>query len=295
MKILITGGAGFIGSHLVDALSKDKKDSIIILDNFYRGRIQNIKHNLKSKNIRLINGDIRNYNSLKRIGKIDIIYHLAAQSNVIGSSLNPDYAFSSNVDGTYNILKYASKNNVKGFVFASSREVYGNPQYIPVDEKHPLNPINMYGALKASGEMLCRAFIKSHKLNVHIVRITNGYGPRDRDRVIPIFLENASKNKDLELYGGKQILDFIWIRDIINGIIQVSKRDDFVGEAVNIGTGKGTSIEDLAKNIIKITGSKSEIVRKKSRGIDVKKFIAKTGKIKLKTLKLGDGLKKMLG
>ena len=99
---------------------------------------------------------------------------------------------------------------------------------------------------------------------------------------------------NLELFGGKQILDFIWIGDVVRGVIQVSKKESYVGETVNIGTGVGTSIEDLAKKIIKITDSKSKIIRKSPRGIDVENFIAKTDKLKLKTLKLDDGLKEML-
>lgn len=294
MKILVTGGAGFIGSHLVDRLSKNKKNTIIIFDNFYRGDTDNIKIHLDNKKIKIIKGDVRNYNSLKKIGKVDLIYHLAAQSNVIGSLVKPGYCFSSNVQGTYNMLKYASDNNVKRFIFSSSREVYGNPKYLPVDEHHQLNPINMYGATKVCGEMLCKTFMKNQKLKITILRIANVYGLRDKDRVIPIFLENAKNNKNLELFGGKQILDFIWIGDVIKGFIEILKNTKYIGETANIGTGVGTSIEDLAKRIIKITNSESKIIMKKARNIDVKKFISKSNILKLKTLKLEEGLKKML-
>ncbi len=294
MRILVTGGAGFIGSHLVDVLSQDADNTIIVFDNFHRGKRDNLKAHLHDGKVKLISGDIRDYSSLKKIGKIDLIYHLAAQSNVIGSFLNQDYAFGSNVDGTFNVLKYASENNVKRFIFSSSREVYGNPECLPVDEKHPLNPINIYGATKASGEMLCQAFIKTKNLKIAILRIANVYGPRDKDRVIPIFLENAKSNRDLELFGGKQVLDFVWIGDVIKSIVDISKDDKFIGEVINIGTGMGISIEDLAKKIIKITGSKSRIVRKNPRSVDVENFIAKSDKYKLKALKLDDGLKRIL-
>lgn len=294
MRFLVTGGLGFIGSHLVDALFKNKSNEIIILENFYRGSINNIKTHLKNKNIKLIKGDVRYYNDFKRIGKVDFIYHLAAQSNVVGSFFKPDYAFSSNVKGTYNALKYASNCNVKRFIFTSSREVYGNAEYLPVDEKHPLNPINLYGATKACGEMLCKTFLKTHKLKTTILRIANVYGPRDKDRVIPIFLENARNNKNLELFGGKQVLDFIWIGDVINVINKVSTDDKYTGETVNVGTGTGTSIENLAKMVIKITKSKSRIIRKSPRNFDVENFVATSGKLKLKTTSLSDGLNKML-
>lgn len=298
MNILVTGGAGFIGSHLIDLLVKDRQNKIIVLDNFYRGNLQNIEQHIKNKRIMLIKGDIIKYNEIKKIGKkiskADIIYHLAAQSNVVGSFFNPDYAFSTNIKGTYNVLKYASEIKADRLIFSSSREVYGNPEYLPVDEKHALNPINMYGATKSSGEMMCRFFQNSRDLKITILRIANVYGPRDKDRVIPIFLENAKKNKDLQLFGGKQVLDFIWVGDVINGIDQISKNDKYIGETVNIGTGIGTSIEELAKMIIRLTNSKSRIIKKPSRSFDVDKFIARSDKIKLKTIKLEDGLKEMI-
>ncbi len=294
MRILVTGGAGFIGSHLVDELSEDKDNRIIILDNFYKGSLDNIKQHLKIKDITIIRGDVRDYNSFKGIGKVDVVYHLAAQSNVAGSFFKPDYAFSSNVTGTYNALKYSSEQKVKRFVFSSSREVYGNPKYVPVDEEHPLNPINMYGATKVCGEALCRAFSRNG-VDFTILRIANSYGPRDKDRVIPIFIKNAKNNKNLQLIGGQQVLDFIWIRDVINEMVKISKNAKFKGETINIGTGIGTSIEELAKIIIRLTNSKSKIIRKNTRSFDVQKFIAKSSKIKLKTTKLVDGLKKTIG
>lgn len=294
MRILVTGGAGFIGSHLVDELSKDKSNKITLLDSFYRGSLENIKQLLKNKDIRIIKGDVRDINSFKKIGKVDIVYHLAAQSNVAGSFFKPDYAFSSNVVGTHNALKYSSGQRVKRFVFSSSREVYGNPEHVPVDEMQKLGPINMYGATKVCSEALCRAFSRAG-LNLTIMRIANSYGPRDKDRVIPLFIKNAKNNKNLELFGGHQVLDFIWVGDVVNAMIKASKNTELVGETANIGTGIGTSIEGLAKIIIKLTGSKSKIARKKARSFDVQRFISKSSKIKLKTTKLVDGLKKTIG
>ncbi|HLG25022.1 MAG TPA: NAD-dependent epimerase/dehydratase family protein [Candidatus Nanoarchaeia archaeon] len=292
MKILVTGGAGFIGSHLVDELSINKENEIIIVDNFHRGSLDNIRRHLKSKKVRLINCDIRDYNSLKNIGKIDLVYHCAAQSNVAGSLFNPDYAVTSNINGTYNVLKYSSLNNAEKFIFFSSREVYGNPEYLPVDESHPLNPINTYGMTKVCGEYLCRNFEKVGGIDVSIIRVANVYGPRDKERVIPIFLEKAKKNKDIVLFGGKQVLDFIWVGDVIKSIMKISAKDNPKG-AINIGTGIGTSIEELARKIINATKSKSRIVIEKKRSMDVERFIAKS-KIGLKATGLDKGISLML-
>ena len=294
MKILITGGAGFIGSHLVDRLSKDKNNTIIILDNFHRSEIKNIKQHSMNRKVRLIKGDIRNKNLIKKIAKVDVVYHLAAQSNVVGAFLNPDYAVSTNIEGTFNMIKYAIKEKISKFIFFSSREVYGNPNYLPVDEKHSLSPNNIYGATKVSGEMLCSTLLKNQNIKFTILRIANTYGPRDKNRVIPIFLDNAKKNKPLVLFGGKQVLDFIWIDDLIKAIIKISKSDSYSGKSINVGTGKGTSIESLAKLIKKTANSKSKIIRKNARNIDVEKFISKSENFSLKTLKLEKGLKKML-
>lgn len=291
MRILVTGGAGFIGTHLVYQLSKEKKNKIIIFDNFHRSDINNI---LKNKNVNLIEGDIRDYKSIKNIGNIDFIYHLAAQSNVLGSFTNPDYTFSSNVIGTYNLLKYATGKKIKKFIFLSSREVYGNPTYLPVDEKHPLGPINMYGSTKAAGEMLCKTFMQQNGLAVTTLRMANVYGLGDKDRVIPIFLDNIRRNKNLTIFGGKQVLDFIWVGDAVNAIIEISNKDKYDEETINIGTGVGTSINDLAKKIIKISNSGVDIIKKKQRVIDVEKFISKSDKFKSKNLNLDDGLKRMI-
>ena len=190
MRLLITGGAGFIGSYLVDKLSEDKNNEVIIFDNFHRGKKEKISQALKKNNVKLIEGDIRSPEDIEKIGEVDFIYHLAAQSNVADAEEDPDYTISSNIGGTYNLLKFASENKVKGFLFSSSREVYGNPEYIPVDELHPLNPINFYGATKVSGEMLCKAFQSKYGLKVSVIRIANVYGPRDIGRVIPIFIKN---------------------------------------------------------------------------------------------------------
>lgn len=293
-RILVSGGAGFIGSHLVDELLKNKKDEIVIFDNFHRGRKENIMNALKNGNVKLIEGDIRSLKDIRKIGAIDFVYHLAAQSNVAGAEENLDYTIGSNIEGTYNLLKFAVRNKVKGFLFASSREVYGDARKIPVDEGHPLNPVNFYGTTKLSGELLCKAFQNKYGLNVTIVRLANVYGPRDFGRVIPLFVKGIKERKNLTVFGGKQVLDFIWIGDVIDCIIRVCKKRKFYGETINIGTGRGVSIEMLAKMVVRLSGSKSKVVRKSPRKMDVKCFISKSDKLHFNALKLEKGLKMLL-
>ena len=292
VSVLVTGGAGFIGSHLVDRLVNKGYD-ICVFDNLHRGNLQNIKKSIDK--VKFVTGDIRNFKKINNAIKgYDIVFHLAAQSNVIGSIKNPEYTFSTNVDGTLNTLKAAQKNKVKRFIFMSSREVYGDPEFLPVDNKHPLNPKNLYGKTKLGSEILCNYFHKFFNLRTVILRVSNVYGPRDKERVIPVFMENLKHNKDLTVYGGRQILDFIWIDDVIDFLVRVMEDGSFTGKTINLGSGKGTKIMDLARMVISLSKSKSKIIRKKKRHYDVDCFVADIKNLDIKPTKLEDGLKKLI-
>ena len=158
MRVLVTGGAGFLGSHLVDAVVA-AGDEVIILDNLYRGSAANIDAHLRSGAVTFIEGDIRDYTAvLEAAAGVDVVYHLAAQSNVIGALEDTDYSFTTNVAGTYNVLKAAACAGVRRLVFSSSREVYGEPDSIPVPESAPLTAKYPYGASKIAGEAYCRVW-----------------------------------------------------------------------------------------------------------------------------------------
>ena len=156
-RILITGGAGFIGSHLVDRLALDPSNHLIVLDNLRRGRLANLEP--MTDRVEFIQGDICDRSVVERaVQGVDLVYHLAAQSNVLGAVTDIDYSFRANVVGTFEVLKAAAEAGVRRLVFSSSREVYGDPQTLPVPESAPISPKNAYGASKAAGEMYCRAF-----------------------------------------------------------------------------------------------------------------------------------------
>src|SRR5215471_2362503 len=208
-KVVVTGGAGFIGSHLVDRLLADTQSEVVILDNLHRGRLTNLAQHADSPRLSIIQGDIRDFDIVAQtLRGADVVYHLAAQSTVMGAVDDLDYSFGTNVIGTFNVLKAASRESVQRVVFASSREVYGEPIELPVDEGQPLLAINFYGASKVMGEAYCRAFRRANGLDTVILRLSNAYGPRDYGRVIPLWIEQALRGEDLELYGGKQVLDF---------------------------------------------------------------------------------------
>ena len=271
MKILISGGAGFIGRHLAIHLSQRHDCSIVALDNLYRASRRDLSE--AEFTPALIEGDVRDRGLLSEVmAGVDVVFHLAAQSNVIGASLDRDYSFSTNVAGTFNVLSAAEQAGVKKVIFASSREVYGEQQHFPIAERAELRPKNAYGASKVAGEAYCR-FFRSAGLPVQILRLANVYGPGDRDRVIPIFIDNALRGEPLVLYGGDQILDFVWIGTVLEAFERAMKTDA-LENPVNIGSGTGVRIRELAEMVIQQTESKSAIVEASGRPCETRGFIA---------------------
>lgn len=256
-KILVTGGAGFIGSALVRFLLKGDND-IIIFDDFSVGSRDNIKDILNDKHIKIIKGDIRIYRSIqKAIDNVDYIFHLAVQC--LGESLvRPKYVNEVNVTGTLNLCMASLKNrSLKRFTYVSSSEVYGTAKYIPMDENHPLIPSTPYGVSKAAGELYARSFHIANGLPIVIVRPFNTYGPRARlDRysaVIPNFVNRVMGGLPPIIYGdGSQTRDFTYVSDTVEGMVLAAESDALVGDVVNIASGKETSVNELANIILKM-------------------------------------------
>jgi UDP-glucose 4-epimerase len=269
--VLITGGLGFVGGHLVDSLIETGVGEVRVFDN--RRRAVTDPKDWPNEAVTLIEGDIRDRSELAAaIEDCDLVYHLAAQSNVMGAVSDPDYAVTTNVGGTLNVLLAAREAGVRRVVFTSSREVYGDPARVPIHEDSPLLPKNLYGASKAAGEMYCRA-LGNGTQEIVILRLANVYGPRDRDRVIPLFLNAAVQGASLEVYGGEQIIDFVWIGTVVNSLLRVGF-GDHVSEPLNIGSGVGVTVLDLAHRILAMVPSTSHCVRLPSRDIEVTRFVA---------------------
>jgi UDP-glucose 4-epimerase len=262
MRILITGGCGFIGANLVNLLLDYKDFDITILDNLSTGRLDYLKdvlrrHGLNSSDINFINGDIRDkYLVNNGHERHDIVVHLAANAGVIQSIKDPFGDFEVNVLGTLNMLNASLRSGAEKFIFASSNAPVGN-QPSPMNEKKPPKPLSPYGASKLSGEGYCSAYYGSYGLRTVILRFSNAYGPYclHKNSVVAKFIKDGILERRLTIYGdGAQTRDFIYVEDICRAILGVveSKSESIYGEIFHLGTGKETKIIDLAKIVQKV-------------------------------------------
>jgi UDP-glucose 4-epimerase len=249
-SILVTGGAGFIGSHLCKKLSS-LAGNLTIYDNLSNGKVENVKHLPK---VRFVKADILDLKKLYAQEKADVIYHLAAQVVVPYSMENPIEDFETNARGTLNVLEKARKDDAR-VVFASSAAVYGNTTQLPTPETYGFSPDSCYGLSKVVGEQYCNMYSKQYGLDVTIVRFANVYGPKCHG-VIHDFLDKISRNPEkLEIIGtGMQSRDFVHVYDVVEALILAATSEAALGETFNIGFGKTTTIIDLAKIILNILG-----------------------------------------
>lgn len=278
-RVVVTGGAGFIGSHVVDAVLADGDATVAVIDNFKRGRVENLSAWQGNPRLSVLRSDIRDLASLRiALRGATTVYHLAAQATVLGAASDFDYTVSTNILGTYNVLRAAADQGVKRVVFASSREVYGEPVDIPVDETHPMLAINLYGATKVAGEALCRAFARECGLDTQVLRLANVYGERDFGRVIPRWIAEAKEGGDLTVYGGDQVIDFIWVGDVAQAMLQAAAAEVPL-PPINVASGTGTKIHDLAKRIMQVSGSAAQLRVVPRRPIEVMRFVASTDRM----------------
>jgi len=287
MKIFVTGGAGFIGSHLCDKYTKEGH-TVICLDNFMSGNLMNIRHLLDYRNFKLIKGDIRDFDLLEKIMRdVDVVFHLAAQIHVDRSYIEPKLTYEVNVMGTQNILEIARLYDAKKVIHASTSEVYGSALHVPIDENHPLNAPHPYGSSKIAADRMCYAYIQTYGMNISILRLFNVFGPRQRDigygGVISMFTRRVLNNVPPIIYGdGLQTRDYTYIEDAVKAYDLVLNYNKPITEPINFGTGKEVSIIDLANKIIDLCGKKGNIkpVLVEPRIGEVKRLIANATKAK---------------
>ena len=266
-KVLVTGGAGFIGSHLVDSLLLLGGDVTVFdnFDEFYQGKEQNIATYLGNQRFHFVKGTILDYDALHLAMRgSELVFHLAAQPGIRYCLANPVKAHEVNVTGTLNVLLASKKLGVGKLVYASSSSLYGNVTRVPIQESSPLNPTSIYGATKLAAEKYCLAYHQTYGLPVTCLRYFSVYGPRGRpDQVLYSMAEKAAAGDAPIVYGdGKQSRDFTFVSDIISGTILAALRDDSVGEVFNLGFGAEFSITEAAERINDYFRNREEPVHK---------------------------------
>ncbi|MBU0666493.1 MAG: SDR family oxidoreductase [Nanoarchaeota archaeon] len=252
MKCLVTGGAGFIGSHIVDKLIS-KKHQVVIIDNLSTGKRKNI-----NKKAKFYKADLRSkkIDNIFKKEKPEIIFHTAAHINVRYSVTNPVYDANNNILGGLNLLETCKKYGVKKIIYSSTGgAIYGNPEYMPCDEKHPIRPICPYGASKYSFEKYLFIYKELHGLNYTILRYANVFGPRQDPKgeagVISIFLGKLQKNQICTINGtGKQTRDFVYVEDVANA--NILAMDKASGQIINIGVKEETDVNTIYEKLAKI-------------------------------------------
>jgi len=284
--ILVTGGAGFIGSHLVDRLLVEKAKRVIVVDNMFLGSEFNLK-NAINNGVVLYKDDIEITSSLDYIFEkhnIDIVFNCATKA-LNYSFVNPKNAFDTNVNGVLNILEHQRKGHFKTLVHFSTSEVYGTAEYEPMDESHPIKPTTTYAAGKAAADIAINSWVNMFNLDAFIVRPFNNYGPRQNHKgymagIIPITAFRILNNINPEIHGtGLQSRDFIYVLDTVDAIIKLyplMERSD----SINISTDGQVSMKEVVHKIVDAMGYQGEISQKEARGADVECHNASNEKVK---------------
>ena len=298
-KALVTGGAGFIGSHLVDYLLKEDY-GVTVLDNFSSGRIENLAQHKKNKNKKIVNADAADFNKIKKyFNGIDYVFHLAALADIVPSIKNPLSYHHSNVEGTISVLEASRINNVKRFVYAASSSCYGIPDKYPTPETASTNPQYPYALTKYLAEQYVMHWNKVYDLPSLSLRMFNVYGPRSRTSgaygaVFGVFLAQKIAKKPFTIVGdGNQTRDFVFVGDVVKAYV-LSAKSDLKGEIFNVGSGEDQSVNKLAN----LLGGEKKIYIPKRPG-EPDKTLADITQIKKKIgwqpeISLEEGVKIML-
>ncbi|MBU3966964.1 MAG: GDP-mannose 4,6-dehydratase [Euryarchaeota archaeon] len=293
--VLLTGATGFVGPYLVKELL-DRKARIKVLTMDKARNLTGLEDE-----ITLVRGNITDTGSLQDIMKdADMVFHLAAVSNVNYAIAHPRETFEINATGTLNLLEEARKNTSGKFVYISSSHVYGVPQYLPMDEKHPVSPRELYSASKASAEMLVNAYALNYGLKAAIIRPFNMFGPgQSEDFIIPSIIKQAYQKDTIELGNLSPTRDMLYIKDAINGMLTIAEHGDGI---YNLGSGRETSIKEVVESVIDIIDPAKKYVsiesRRRSNAVDIPRMCADVSKLKmlgwLPEVDLRDGLMKMI-
>ena len=295
---------GFIGGHLVNRLMHDNVN-VIVLDNLFSGSLKNVGAYIEDNHFQFVNGDVRDFKVLKRsVANVKCVVHLAAITSVPFSVGEPTLTHKVNAIGTLNLLKACLDCEVERFVFASSCSVYGEPCYLPINEEHPISPVSPYAVSKLAAERHCRAFHETYGLRTVILRLFNVYGSgqglNGEGGVVAKFIERLRCKLPLVIYGdGTQTRDFVHVEDVVDAILLALNSENAAGEVFNIGFGKPTSMNYLAKTVLDLACEDLDVIYEESRLGDIKQSFANIEKAKKilgynPRIMLQDGLKSLL-
>ena len=275
-RVLVTGGAGFIGSHLVDLLAAS--NDVTVVDDFSVGARANLTETPGP--VRVISADIRDRAAIQPLVRTaDVVFHLAVVCLRV-SIPDPLASHFVNDMGTLNLLLAAQNSSIERFVYVSSSEVYGTALRVPMDEDHPLNPMTPYAAAKLAGESYALSFHHTYGFPATVVRPFNVYGPRSHvdgpsGEVIPRFVARVLAGKPAVVFGdGLQTRDFTWVGDTVRGILLAAECDELVGDCINIARGQEVSILRVAQILKSLTGSRQPIQHQPARPGDVRRHVA---------------------
>ncbi|MFB3764136.1 MAG: dTDP-glucose 4,6-dehydratase [Methanotrichaceae archaeon] len=281
-SVLVTGGAGFIGSHLVDRLIQEETEKIVVVDNFFLGKESNLEHASASyPNLRVYHQDASDYGRMKEISdreNIEVIFNLAVIP-LPASLTRPKWSFEQNINIALAICELAREDIFDTLIHFSSSEVYGTSEYAPMDEKHPLNGTTPYAASKAASDQLIFSYCRTFDIDASIIRPFNNYGPRQNEGsyagVIPLTMKRILRDEPPVIYGdGKQTRDYLYVTDTINAAVEIYNHKGTRNKVLNIASGKEISIESLIKAIAEYMKFEGPILYEKERPGDVRRHIA---------------------
>ncbi|MBE3101915.1 MAG: GDP-mannose 4,6-dehydratase [Firmicutes bacterium] len=306
-SIIVTGGAGFIGSHLVDRLISEQPKELIVCSNFFLGKESNLTDALrKFPKLKIVKVDVSDYGEMRQILEkysVDIVFNLAVIP--LPTSLEkPEWTFSENVNMTLNLCKLAREDKFKSLIQFSSSEAYGSALYSPMDEQHPINPETPYAASKAATDHLAFSYGRTFGIDVKIIRPFNNYGPRQNwgnyAGIIPLSIKRILENAPLTIFGdGLQTRDYIFVTDTAEAAVAISKTANARNKVINVGTGQEITVLNLLKLIADKMNYKKEFIFKEARPGDVRRHIADTKLLKKLTgfepkVKIEEGIKKTI-
>jgi UDP-glucose 4-epimerase len=281
-RILVTGGAGFIGSHLVDELIPYAPDTVIVVDNFFLGKMENLEKAKKAfEGLKVYREDVSDYTATENIirnEKIDVVFDLAVKP-LPYSFTNPEGAYMTSVRIAYTLCSLLKKGLFETMIHFSSSEAYGSAVHVPMDENHPLNPTTPYSAGKASADLLIMSYYRTFNVDATVIRPFNTYGPRQNDQtyaaVVPVTIKRIlSGLPPCVEWDGRQTRDFIFVNDLVHAALQSYFRKETRGRIVNIAGGKEIQIGWLVETLARLMNYEGEIERKPKRSADIARHYA---------------------